>query len=56
MKIKTMELQEFYSMAKGTTGFNPEFERKYWALINRPHIMEALRNSKNIESFLRKIE
>jgi hypothetical protein len=54
MKIKTMELQQFYSMA--TTGFNPEFERKYWALINRPHIMEALRNSKNLESFLRKIE
>lgn len=51
-----MELKAFYNMAKDTSGFNPDFERKYLALINRPHIMEALRNSKNLESFLRKIE
>lgn len=33
--------KEFYTMAKDTSGHNPNFEKKYGNLMDRPHIEDA---------------
>ena len=46
---------EFYKMAKDTSGYNPSFEKKYGSLLDRPHVKDALKNTKDFKSFMKHI-
>lgn len=46
---------EFYKMATDTSGYNPSFEKKYGSLLDRPHVKDALKNTKDFKSFMKHI-
>jgi hypothetical protein len=45
--------KEFYTMAKDTSRYNPEFEKKYGKILDRPHVADALEKSKDFNSFVK---
>lgn len=45
--------KDFYSMAKDSSGYNPQFQKKYGKLLDRPHIVDALKKSKDFNSFVK---
>jgi hypothetical protein len=47
---------EFWTMAKDTDGYNPQFEKKYGYLVHRPHIADALKKAKNFSQFMQIIK
>lgn len=51
-----IDWQEFYTMSKDTSGYNPEYEQKYGNQLNKPHIVDALENSEDFKSFMRRIK
>jgi len=48
--------KEFYTMAKDTSGHNPNFEKKYGNLMDRPHIADALKKARDFNSFLKAVK
>lgn len=45
--------KEFYEMSKDTSGYNPEYEKKFGSYkYQAPHIQEILSNSKSFEDFM----
>lgn len=48
--------REFYTMAKDTSGYNSEFERKYSKIHDIPHVKDALKKSKDFNSFMKHIK
>jgi hypothetical protein len=45
--------KEFYEMSKDTSGYNPEYEKKFGSYkYQAPHIQEILQKSKSFEDFL----
>jgi hypothetical protein len=48
-----VDWKEFYTMAKDTSGYNPEFEKKYGKILDRPHVADALKKSKDFNSFVK---
>jgi hypothetical protein len=51
-----IDWQEFYTMSKDTSGYNPEYEQKYGNQLDKPHIVDALDNSEDFNSFMRRIK
>lgn len=48
---------DFYKMAKDTSGKTLKaFEKKYGSVLDRPHIKDALDNTKDFNSFLKAIK
>jgi len=43
-------------MAKDTSGHNPNFEKKYGNLMDRPHIADALKKARDFNSFLKAVK
>lgn len=56
MKEANVNWKEFYTMAKDTSGHNPNFEKKYGNLMDRPHIADALKKARDFNSFLRAVK
>jgi len=56
MKEANINWKEFYTMAKDTSGHNPNFEKKYGNLMDRPHIADALKKARDFNSFLRAVK
>ena len=53
---ESVDWKEFYKGAKDTSGFDPEFEKKYGHIVLLPHIGDALKKTKNFERFMRAIK
>jgi hypothetical protein len=47
---------DFYKMAKDTSGYNPNFEKKYGKIMDRPHVADAIKTAKDFKSFMRFIQ
>jgi hypothetical protein len=47
---------EFYKMAKDTSGYNPNFEKKYGKVLDRPHVADAVKKAKDFKSFMQFIQ
>lgn len=46
----------FYKASKDTSGYDPTYEKKYKALLDQPHIADALSTSKDFNSFMKFIK
>ena len=55
LKFYTMNLFEFFKEAKNTEIYDPNFEKKYYKLLERPHIVNALK-SKDFQTFLKLVK
>jgi len=52
-----IDWRDFYKMAKDTSGKTLKaFEEKYGSVMDRPHIKDALDNTKDLPSFLKAIK
>jgi len=47
---------DFYKMAKDTSGYNPNFEKKYGKVLSRPHVADAVKTAKDFKSFMQFIQ
>jgi hypothetical protein len=47
---------DFYKMAKDTSGYNPNFEKKYGKVLDRPHVADAVKTAKDFKSFMKFIQ
>jgi len=47
---------DFYKMAKDTSGYNPNFEKKYGKVLSRPHVADAVKTAKDFKSFMKFIQ
>lgn len=55
-EAKNINWAEFYKMAKDTSGDTlTQFEKKYGSILDRPHVKDALKNTKNFKSFMKHI-
>jgi hypothetical protein len=52
---KKIDWSEFYKLAKGGPSTLNKFEKKYGKLLDKPHIKDALENTKDFKSFMRHI-
>jgi hypothetical protein len=43
-------------MAKDTSGYNPNFEKKYGKVLDRPHVADAVKKAKDFKSFMQFIQ
>lgn len=52
-EVKNVNWSEFYKMAKDKSGYNPSFEKKYGAILDKPHVQDALKTTKDFKSFMK---
>jgi hypothetical protein len=54
--IESVNWSEFYKMAKDTSGDTlNQFEKKYGSILDRPHVKDALKNTKDFKPFMKHI-
>lgn len=50
-QTQTIDWKDFFIMAKDTSDYNPNFEKKYKAILDSPHILEAIEKAKDYKAF-----